>query len=186
MVVYVEGRIDLHVTDVLQLFDMMDPYPFRERDIAGEVDEHIYDEAVDMPSTAPIAIFIHMPAAAADTEAARGLSVAFASFFAAQAERGSRELSQLLRLGRQALGVGLVVLALCVVIGQVLYNLLSGTTHIASFILEGFMILGWVANWRPMEIFLYDWWPIVQKRSLYRRLAAAPVTVVPYQVAPQA
>lgn len=186
MVVYVEGRIDLHVTDVLQLFDMMDPYPFRERDISGEVDEHIYDEAVDMPSTAPIAIFIHMPAAAADTEAAQGLNAAFAGFFMGQADRASRELSQLLRLGRQALMVGLLVLAACVVVGQVMYNLLAGTTHLASIIMEGFMILGWVANWRPLEIFLYDWWPIAQKRKLYRRLAEAPVTVVPYQVAPQA
>ncbi len=22
------------------------------------------------------------------------------------------------------------------------------------------MIIGWVAMWRPIEIFLYDWWPI--------------------------
>lgn len=186
MVDYVEGRIDLHVADILQLFDMMDPYPFRERDISREVDEHIYDEASDVSKEVPIAIFVHIPAAAADTEAARGLNAAFAGFFIGRADRASRELSQLLRLGRQALVIGLVVLALCVVIGQVLYNLLSGTMHIASFILEGFMIFGWVANWRPMEIFLYDWWPIAQKRNLYRRLAAAPVTVVPYQVAPQA
>ena len=183
MASHVEGRIDLHVADILQLFDMMDPYPFRERDISGEVDEHIYAEATDTPKNVPISIFVHIPASAADTEAARGLNAAFAGFFTGQAERASRELSQLLRLGRQALMVGLIVLALCVVIGQVLYSLLEGTTHIASFILEGFMILGWVANWRPLEIFLYEWWPIAQKRNLYRRLASAPVTVVPYQAA---
>ena len=178
-----EGRIDLHVTDILQLFDMMDPYPFRERDISGAVDEYIYDQAVGTPKSAPIAIFIHIPAAAADSEAARGLNAAFAGFFTGQADRAQHELSQLLRLGRQALMIGLLVLAACVVVGQVLYNLLAGTTHLASIIMEGFMILGWVANWRPLEIFLYEWWPIAQKRNLYRRLASAPVTVVPYQAA---
>jgi hypothetical protein len=40
---------------------------------------------------------------------------------------------------------------------------------------ESFLILGWVANWRPLEIFLYDWWPLVRRRDLYRRLAEAAV-----------
>lgn len=32
-----------------------------------------------------------------------------------------------------------------------------------------------VANWRPIEIFLYDWWPLARRRDLFRRLAAAKV-----------
>jgi hypothetical protein len=28
-----------------------------------------------------------------------------------------------------------------------------------------------------MEIFLYDWWPILGERNLYRRLASAEVVV---------
>ncbi len=45
---------------------------------------------------------------------------------------------------------------------------------------ESLLILGWVANWRPIEIFIYDWWPIVRRRNLYRRLAAATVEIRPY------
>jgi hypothetical protein len=45
---------------------------------------------------------------------------------------------------------------------------------------ESFLILGWVANWRPLEIFLYDWWPLARRRDLNRRLAAAVVEVKPY------
>jgi hypothetical protein len=41
---------------------------------------------------------------------------------------------------------------------------------------ESLLILGWVVNWRPIEIFIYEWWPIVRKRNLYRRLAAAKWT----------
>ena len=46
-------------------------------------------------------------------------------------------------------------------------------------------LLGWVANWRPIEIFLYDWWPIARRRDLYRRLAAAgkPKVVVTTAIA---
>ena len=42
---------------------------------------------------------------------------------------------------------------------------------------ESLIIVGWVANWRPIEIYLYDWWPIVRRIRLYRRIAAAHVRV---------
>jgi hypothetical protein len=45
---------------------------------------------------------------------------------------------------------------------------------------ESFLILGWVANWRPLEIFLYDWLPLARRRDLYRRLAAATVELKSY------
>jgi hypothetical protein len=38
---------------------------------------------------------------------------------------------------------------------------------------ESLLILGWLANWRPLEIFFYDWWPIARRRDLYLRLSAA-------------
>ena len=45
---------------------------------------------------------------------------------------------------------------------------------------ESFLILGWVANWRPLEIFLYDWWPLARRRDLYNRLASAAIEFKPY------
>jgi hypothetical protein len=34
-----------------------------------------------------------------------------------------------------------------------------------------------VALWRPLEIFLYDWWPILARARLYDRLGAMIVSV---------
>jgi hypothetical protein len=31
--------------------------------------------------------------------------------------------------------------------------------------------------WRPLEIFLYDWWPIRADARLFDRLAAMPVSL---------
>jgi hypothetical protein len=55
----------------------------------------------------------------------------------------------------------------------------------ASWLLTGFgrildeslLIVGWVAMWRPLEIFLYDWWPIRAEARLFERLATMPVRV---------
>jgi len=49
---------------------------------------------------------------------------------------------------------------------------------LAEVFRESLLIGGWVAMWRPLEIFLYDWWPIRAEVRLYDRLAAMPVRVV--------
>lgn len=43
---------------------------------------------------------------------------------------------------------------------------------------ESLSIAGWVAMWRPMELLLYDWWPIRAEVRLLQRLATMPVRVV--------
>jgi hypothetical protein len=44
-------------------------------------------------------------------------------------------------------------------------------------IAESLIILGWVVNWRPLEIFLYEWRPIRRDANLFRRLATARIKV---------
>jgi hypothetical protein len=68
------------------------------------------------------------------------------------------------------------VLAICVLISRTATAVL-GSGNVSRFAEESLIILGWVANWKPIEIFLYDWWPLARRRDLYRRLAAARVEV---------
>lgn len=42
---------------------------------------------------------------------------------------------------------------------------------------ESLLIGGCVAMWRPLEVFLYDWWPIRAEARLYDRLGAMPVRI---------
>ena len=42
---------------------------------------------------------------------------------------------------------------------------------------ESLIIGGWVALWRPLEILLYDWWPVRAKARLYDRLGAMQVSL---------
>jgi hypothetical protein len=32
--------------------------------------------------------------------------------------------------------------------------------------------------WRPMQMYLYDWWPLRRKRKRFEQLAEMPVEVV--------
>lgn len=167
--------IRMRLDDVNQLFETKDPFPFRERDLAKDADEYLVAQADELPRNAPIEIFIHLPLGASDA-AIGSLDQSITNYFRHRVEMTSRELSNLFRMGRRALLAGLSVLAFCLVIGQLIAAQIpySGVAH---FIEEGLIIVGWVALWRPLEIFLYDWWPLTDTRKLYKRLAQARVII---------
>jgi hypothetical protein len=48
----------------------------------------------------------------------------------------------------------------------------------AEIVKESFTIGGWVAMWRPLEIYLYDWWPLRDEWRLLERLARMKVTLL--------
>jgi hypothetical protein len=151
--------------------------PFRERDLDAGVEQFITRWAGEMAGRAPVSIVVHLPPVEALRPEASLIEEAIRSFFAYRVEVFGWELRELFRTGRAALAIGLVVLAACILIGQLAEGLL-GAGYLGRFFDEGLIILGWVANWRALEIFLYDWWPVVRKRRLYRRLASSNVSVV--------
>lgn len=173
------GTIEIQVEEIAQLFDMLDPFPFRERDIDKDAEEFIVSWAREFPRTAPLRILVHTSKGEAESQAARELGSALASHFRHLAEGEARNLRELFRIGRISLAIGLIVLAVCITAGRVTVRAM-GETELSSFISEGLLLLGWVSNWRPIEIFLYEWWPIARKCALYRRLAAAKVELAPH------
>ena len=46
------------------------------------------------------------------------------------------------------------------------------------FIHESFIILSWVALWRPLELLLYEWYPVKTDINLYSRLEHSNVQVI--------
>lgn len=173
-----DGPIELQVESVGQLFHTLDPLPFRQRDLDADVEEYVVGWAGEIAGNHPISIVIHMPALEARREEAQHIEEAVRHYFAYRAGVLSWELRDLFRGGRTFLAIGVAVLAACIVIGNAAGGFL-GAGHMGRFLDEGLIILGWVANWRPVEIFLYDWWPIVRRRRLYRRLSQVPVRIAP-------
>ena len=44
--------------------------------------------------------------------------------------------------------------------------------------LTSLTIAGWVAMWKPMETYLYDWWPVRRRGKVFKKLSVMPVEVV--------
>jgi len=176
-----ENVIEIRVNEIAQLFHTLDPFPFREKDLDREAEEYMVGWARELPRNRPFTIIVHFPDDGSQTEPARELQEAFSRYFADRANAIQGDLNELLRIGRRSLAIGVAILIACLLSAHVVAAFLADATF-CKIVEESFLILGWVANWRPLEIFLYDWWPLARRRDLYRRLSAAKVEKKPYSV----
>jgi hypothetical protein len=170
------GRIELKLRTVAQLFNTLDPSPFRERDLAKEAEDYIVDYAEDVPKGVPIDIVLHLPAREYSQSTSSEIASAIKDYFGLRSHETTREMEELFRTGRFSLLVGLIVLSVCLTLGLFLAQTFQKGPFPDIF-REGFLILGWVAIWRPSEIFLYAWPPLLRRRRLFQRLMQARVTV---------
>jgi len=166
--------IQIRVDEVSQLFNTLDPFPFRERDLDKDAEDFIVGWARELAKHQPIQIVIHVPDAETQKVTVEQVTAALHRYFDYRAGALSLDLKGLFRVGRLSLLIGLAVLAACLLLSRLVVGLF-GDGELGRYLDEGLIILGWVANWKPLEIFLYEWWPIAQRRDLYRRLASASV-----------
>ena len=168
-----EATIEIRLGKLQQLFNSLDPSPFHDRDLDHDAEEFIFGSAEEIALPRPIKLVIHLPQ---DQHAEQPvLESAIHNHFARQQRQNQRQLRLLFRDGRIALSVGLTFLFVCVLIRQLAYSFGSGA--ISEIVAEGMLIAGWVAMWRPLEIFLYEWWPIRRRTRVLGKLAAMPVIV---------
>ena len=168
--------IEVHVGELKQLFDAIDPSPFRDRDLDPKAEEFIVGWAKDFPKEAILALQVDLDREAGLPDEAAVLRDAIHEFFRHRAERYRQRLRELLRVGRTSLAIGLVALAGAIAMGDFLAALLKGS-RLGEILRESLTIGGWVSMWRPLEVFLYDWWPIRNEARLSDRLAAMPVRI---------
>lgn len=165
--------IEIKLRGVGQLFKTLDPSPLLERDLDADIEQYILDWVEDAPPGADLRLLVHAPQAAGATPSPEEVREAVHNNFAYRAERERRRLRALLRQGRQALVAGIAFLVLCSFLAHTAGQVFG--QPYASILGEGLLILGWVANWRPVEIFLYDWRPARHRMKRFELLARMKV-----------
>jgi len=168
--------IEVHVAELRQLFNAIDPSPFRERDLDPKAEAFIVEWGRDLPGAAALALVVHLERAAGPPEEAALLRDAIHEFFHQRAVGTRRQLRELFRRGRISLAIALVFLAASIAAGNALTASFPAQ-HVTDVLREGLLIGGWVAMWRPLEVFLYDWWPIRAEARLFDRLSAMLVRI---------
>jgi hypothetical protein len=168
--------IEVHVRELAQLFNSMDPSPFLEKDLDPDAEEFIVGWARELPAEKPLALLVHLDKPVVNSREAETLRDAVHTYFTHRSEIARQRLRELLRIGRTSLAIGVLFLTICLLIADSVMRLWP--EHRASTVVrEGLTICGWVAMWRPLEIFLYSWWPIERERRTYDRLSAMTVRI---------
>jgi len=167
--------ISLKLREMSQLFNSMDPSPFIEKDLDDDAEEFIVSWAQEFSPDAPIKLRIYLDQWPAE-DPKRLISTAVHNHFAYRAKIADLEFKRLLKQGRTSLIIGLLFLSACLLLSKMLLGHEEGTW--AVVIRESLTIAGWVAMWRPMQIYLYDWWPLLRRSRIYAKLSHMPVELV--------
>lgn len=164
--------MDVRLRSIHQLFNSMDPSPFVDRDLDQDAEEYVVSWAREFHHRGDFRLVLHLEEYPDDPVTEGRTEAAVRHYFGYREEVATREFKRLMREGRLSLVIGLTFLALCYFGSQAAGNLKYPGMGFAS---EGLIIGGWVAMWRPMQIFLYDWWPLARRRSILHRLARMEV-----------
>ena len=170
------STLALYLGETRQLFNSMDPAPFRVRDLDPKAADYIVDWAREVPTHESLSLVVHLGQESAGTDDAVMLRGAMHEYFGRRAVVTRNRLRQLFRTGRISLLIGIAFMGMMMLVGEAVGNLFSKAGY-ASLLKESLIIGGWVALWRPAEIFLHDWWPILAEAKLLDRLSEMDVQV---------
>lgn len=169
------SRVRLQLRELAQLFNSMDPSPFTDRDLDADAEEFIVSWARELPPHHELELLVHLPAAPVPDRSAE-VESSVRHYFNERLEMKRREFRHLMRQGRASLIIGVTFLITCLVGSELAGHIATRT--IAVVLSESLIIVGWVAMWRPLEIYLYDWWPLRDERRVLERLTRAKVRII--------
>lgn len=168
-------RIEVRIQELSQLFNSMDPTPFHHKDLDPEAEKFITSWAQELPREGEFEILIHLAGDNIPADAEAVAQEALSNYFSYRAAQARREFRHLMQRGRQSLVIGLGFLVACLLAAEQIGLHATGTY--LTVLRESMAIGGWVAMWRPLQIFLYDWWPLANRRRILEKLGRATVLV---------
>lgn len=173
-----EGKacIEIKLKTAQQLFDGRDPAPFRERDLDEDAVDYLVGAAEEITPKVGLKLVVWISEGPAEQLENTTIVEAVRSHFTYELDRLRRRIREHVRQGQLALLVGLLVLVLFLTLAELTLMMSSG--HVRQILREGLVITGWVAMWRPLELLLYDWWPLVRKRRVFTRILASDIAIV--------
>lgn len=174
---HVEGKhhIEVRVKSALQLFDARDPSPFRERDLDDDFVEYITSSAREFPVSSPLKIVIYIEEEEREDLPSNSIREAIHSFLAYQIDLQRGDLKGFIKRAQLFFGVGMLILMSCIGIAQSLK--IPSPPGAIGILREGIVIFGWVSIWKPIELILFDWYPLFERLRFYKKLLETEIGV---------
>ncbi len=168
--------LELRVRELSQLFNSLDPTPFLNKDLDLACEAFIENWALALPHSSHLQLTIHVEQLTEPDGASELVSTAVHNHYDYKTRLVQGEFRRLLLLGRTSMIVGVCFVVCCLLLAEAISSLFPGSA--ARIAKESLTIIGWVAMWRPVQIFLYDWWPLMGRIKVFQNLRFAKVKVV--------
>ena len=165
--------IELTVRNVEALFNTLDPSPFRTKDLDRDAEDFIVGWAREYGVATPLMLRVHLQEAPAK-DASNMVREAVHNFFAYRDQLTLLEFRRVMSEGRLSLIIGLIFLFSCLLARTYLP---VEERAFLSFLRESLTIAGWVAMSQPLQIYLYEWWPIRRRHRIFAKLSQIRVDV---------
>lgn len=166
--------IEVRLDSTLQLFNSLDPSPFDTRDLDRAAEAYLVSTVEELHRRHKLRLRFIIADAGQDADTQ--VAAAVHRYFGYRRWAMDRQIRTLLREGRLALLIGLAFLIVCLSLSRIVLALDMGIG--GEILSEGLRICSWVAMWRPIEVFLFQWWPPSRRKKVFARLAAIPIEVV--------
>jgi len=164
--------VEVQARSIDDLFSRFDPAALSGRSISPDVDSYIVGQLIKFTDESAVSLHINLPA----DEASYGHIVqqAFRHHYALSSARCRAELKQHFR------DAGFMLLK-----GVIFALVLIGIAHVVAEIAErvyinkivaGLSLIVWVSLWKPIDMLIYEWIPIMDKVKLHDRLDGCEVT----------
>lgn len=172
-----KSLIEVRVKNAQQLFDVRDPAPFRERDLDDDFVEYISTSVEEIGYNSNLKIVINISEKESDSIEKIVIQEAIRAYLDYQIELKRLHLSKLFRTVRLFLFFGLISLFTCLFVARTIEKKFDPDSFF-YVTREGFVILGWVAIWKPFELVLFDWYPVFDKIKFLKKLRDCEIDIL--------
>lgn len=167
--------IDIMLSNILQLFDRKDPSPFKEKDLDEDFSRYLTLAMRELHDIKKVKLVIRMQEHNPTYLKAKDIEVAIYTYYTFELLNSQNDMKLLFRQGRISLLLGALFLGFC----YSLYYLIKDQQGLFfGFLGESLHVIGWVAMWKPINLFLFEWWPIRDKIKLLTRLSQIKVEII--------
>ncbi|MCZ0862544.1 hypothetical protein [Methanocorpusculum vombati] len=169
--------IDVHISSMDQFYNLLDPSPEEEKDLDEETETYIRNAVEDLTpderKRARIVLYLS-PHLYQNSSTRKNMERAVTANFAYRLYHENRKYAFALERGRRYLLRGLIFLVLCLVISSVFTRIFE-ENDVNLALAQSFVIIGWVALWKPVEFYLYDRRDLLDDLAVLEALTAMPV-----------
>ena len=174
---HAEGKrwIEIRIKSARQLFDARDPAPFRERDLDDDFVEYVLSSIREFSISSPLKLVIYVEENETKDLPKDSIREAIRSYFSYRIDLQRGDLKTFIKRAQLFLLIGLLVLVSCIGVAQSLT--VPSPPGAIGILREGIVIFGWVSIWKPIELILFDWYPLFEKLRFYKKLLATEIDI---------